>query len=134
MPSFDSSVYKPLFVKTAYALVNDYRIAMTQIKNNGETKQPIEDLHRIVHSLKGQCAFMMFTKTAFFFKEMESLFLFMIHHPSIVSDSVISELPQPDFLLSCIKNIEEQNKDYDCTSEINSVQSLIGQLSEMKPI
>lgn len=134
MPSFDSSVYKPLFIKTAYDLISEYSTAMARIKNRKDTELVLQDLRRIAHSLKGQSSFMMYAKTALFFKELESFFLILINHPELVTEIVINALPQSEFLLSRIKNIEVKNDDYDYASEMSTIKSLIIQFSEMKSI
>jgi chemotaxis protein histidine kinase CheA len=129
MPSFDSSDYKSLYFQTAYKLIQDYKVSMIHLQKYQDDVNCLKDLHRIIHSLKGQTAFMMYAKTALFLKELEMVLFFLKDHSSLVSQSILSSLPQSEILFSYIKNLEEKNEEFDFEREIKQMKALIVQLS-----
>ncbi len=125
MVDLDLSSYKPLYIQTAYALVNEYRIAFNLFHTDISDTIALTNLHRISHSLKGQSAFMNYSQTALFFKQLEDFYSLLKNKPDLISLPLVQEIPQPDILSKMILHIEKKNTEYPIETELNKLKHIM---------
>lgn len=114
MTSFDVSVYKSLYIKTSKEYLNNFKKNIVQLLKNSEDKNPLEEAHRMIHSVKSESMAMGFTKTGNISRVLE-LYLYEViqNKRSLSTDTLTVLLKTADLLIRSVVNIEQKNQELD---------------------
>lgn len=124
MAQIDLSSYKGLYVKTAREYIVKMRDALTQLKNQPDSKDAIESLFISVHSIKGQSQVMGYQETGRLSSVVEITYRAAKEGQKIITPAILDGTASAiDWLDKSVNSIELEGKEIELTVPIESVQS-----------
>lgn len=130
-----SAKYKKLYLSTSLQQMEEFSKLLLEIEQKPGTRDMVEDLFRLIHSMKGAAATMGFKSTVVVFHSLEDLIQASYHNDFIVNKNVLDVFFETLKLLK--KNfslIEKGNKEYNFAEHIKKLNKAIKTQNKFKKV